>query len=95
MGWGLEPENDGIADIQVADRAAGSLDLPRFRHDVADRVNEATDARGDWDCGRCAGTHRTNLTAPTIARVNRFDPCKNDPERLSFSRKFYAYYPSY
>ena len=40
----LEAENDWVADIEVADAPAGSLNLSGFRHDIADCVDEATNS---------------------------------------------------
>ncbi len=53
----VEAEDDGVADVQVADGLAGRFDLARFRDDVADRVCEAADAARDGDGGSRA--HRS------------------------------------
>ena len=50
MRRGPEPEGDRVADIQVPDLAPGRLHLPRFRDDIADRVDEAADTAGDGIC---------------------------------------------
>ena len=54
----LEPEGDGIADVQVADFLAGGLDPLRFDNDVTNRVGESGEAGGDgnWRGGFC-GRH--------------------------------------
>ena len=38
----LEAEDDRVADIEIADVPAGGLNLSGLRHDIADRVDEAT-----------------------------------------------------
>jgi len=40
----VEPEGNGVADIQVADIPARSLNLSGLGHDIPDRVDEAADA---------------------------------------------------
>ena len=40
----LEAEGDGVADVEVADAAPGSLNLSGLRHDIADCVDEATNS---------------------------------------------------
>ena len=42
----LEPEGHRVADVEVADARATSLDRLGFRHDVADRIGKAVNAGG-------------------------------------------------
>ena len=47
MRRGAEPECNRVANIEVPDLAPGRLHLPRFRDDIADRVDETADTTGN------------------------------------------------
>src|SRR5213075_969020 len=52
-----EAEDDRVADIEVANGAARSLNLARLRDDVADGITESADAFGNRNHGRDARHH--------------------------------------
>ncbi len=51
----MEAEDDGVANVQVADFTTGGLEFPGLGDNIPNGVNEARNAGGNWDWSDRAG----------------------------------------
>jgi hypothetical protein len=69
MWWGTKAKSDRVADIQVSDARARSLDPLSLHDDVPDGIGKLADAASDRD--NCIGRpHGTDINARAHARAD-------------------------